>query len=130
MMKTLGIALAIGLVACGGGNASSPSGEKATGNTLTSFQRSRLLGHYSTQDGASGFILDRTQTPFRAKLDGTNQVKVLSESHGPFETHEYRSDDHSIWIRIDENGEVQLFQGPKQHEGVEVLRDADADQLK
>lgn len=140
-MKTLTLAKLALLcqlaVACGGNSAqatsptSSPeSKEVATGNTLTEFQKKRLLGHYSTNDGASGFILDRTVTPPRGKLDGTDKICPLTESNGPFDTKEYRCDDHSIWIRVDGEGNVQLFQGPKQKEGVRVVRDADANQLK
>lgn len=46
---------------------------------------------------------------------------------------EYKSDDRSvpIWLRVDnESGSVLLFQGPKEHEGVRVVRDAEAEQLK
>lgn len=125
------VAAALALAACGNDkDAKSPSGEVASGSTLTEFQKSRLLGHYSTEDGASGFILDRTVTPPKAKLDGTDKICALQESHGPLETKEYRCDDHSIWVRVSESGDVQLFQGPKQHEGVRVVRDADAKQLK
>jgi len=142
-MKTLTLtALAVFAtlaVACGGNSSAAPatsptsspeSKEVASGGTLTEFQKSRLLGHYSTRDGASGFILDRTVTPPRAKLDGTDKVCPLAESHGPFDTKEYRCEDKTIWIRVDGEGNVQLFQGPKQHEGVNVVRDADAKQLK
>ena len=104
--------------------------EVATGNTLTEFQMRRLLGHYSTHDGASGFILDRTGTPYLAKLDGVDKVVELSESHGPYNSKEYRSADKSIWIRVDEEGSVRLFQGPKQINGVDVVRDADAKRLR
>ena len=104
----------------------------ATGDTLTEFQKTRLLGHYSTGDGASGFILDRTVTPWRAKLDGVKKVVTLKESNTPRRGEkEYTSDDRSIWIRVDtESGSLLLFQGPKQHEGVRIDRDADAEQLK
>lgn len=138
------VVFVVGLhVACGGGNASAPPaqttstagekpGEVATGSTLTEFQKKRLLGHYSTEDGASGFILDRTVTPWRGKLDGVNKTVTLAKSNTPKrgET-EYTSDDKSIWIRVDdESGQVELFQGPKQTQGVRVVRDADAAQLK
>jgi hypothetical protein len=104
--------------------------EVATGNTLTEFQKRRLLGHYSTYDGASGFIFDRTGAPFLAKLDGVERPMPLAESDGAYHSKEYRSADHSIWIRVDEEGSVLLFQGPKQHQGVEVARDADAKPLR
>jgi len=104
--------------------------EIATGNTLTEFQRTRLLGHYSTEDGTSGFILDRTGSAWKVKLDGTTAVSTMSDSPGPFDSREYRSGDHSIWLRVSPTGEVDLFQGPKQTEGVRVVRDADANRLQ
>jgi hypothetical protein len=135
----LGVTLALHL-ACGGGGggssgATTPTSEKkevATGNTLTEFQKRQLLGHYSTEDGASGFILDRTVTPWRAKLDGTGKTVTLKLSNTPRRGEsEYKSDDGNIWIRVeDEGGRVLLFQGPKQHQGVPITRDADAEQLK
>lgn len=140
------LALAAGAcAACGGapqGGSSTPDkettvkladrlqSETATGSTLTEFQKKRLLGHYSTHDGATGVILDRTVTPHRAKLDGVDKVVTLEESHGPYSTKEYRSTDPPMWFRIGEDGDVQLFQGPKQTSGVRVVRDADANPLK
>lgn len=130
------------LVACGcrsdGSRAQAPAAgagttgrEVATGDTLTEFQKSRLLGHYSTEDGASGFILDRTVSPWRAKLDGVGRVVTLNESNSVRGAKEYTSEDRSLWIRVEtETGDVMLFQGPKQHEGVRVQRDADAERLE
>ena len=126
--------------ACAGTGASGASGasqpanspedrEVATGKEPTSFQRSRSLGHYSTLDGQSGVTLDRRTDVVKAKLDGSNEVKVMAASGGPHKTTEYRSDDGSIWLRVDEHGSVLLFQGPKQKEGVEVVHDADAEPL-
>jgi hypothetical protein len=104
--------------------------EIATGNGLTRFQRERLLGHYSTEDGRSGFILDRTVSPWKARLDGSNDVLTLSEKRpGAYHSTEYLSEPHKLWIRVGEDGEVQLMQGPTQHEGVNVVRDAGANPL-
>lgn len=103
------------------------SEESASGDTLTDFQKKRLLGHYSTLDGTSGFILDRTKSPWKAKLDGTTTVLTLSGSPAVYDTTEYRA--ANFWIRVDKNGTVQLFDGPKQTEGVRVIRDANANQL-
>jgi len=156
-MRTIAILLVLSAVACGKSSEPAPattpsassgpevattttstepakSKEVATGSSLTEFQKKRLIGHYSTVNGMSGFILDRTVSPWRAKLDGTNKVTTMYVSNTPkHEETEYKSDDKSvgIWLRVDnESGSVLLFQGPKEHEGVRVLRDADADQLK
>jgi hypothetical protein len=109
------------------GSRKGKSEEPATGDTLTEFQKKRLLGHYSTMDGASGFILDRTKSPWKAKLDGTSAVLTLSGSPATYDTTEYRAS--NFWIRVDKNGTVLLFDGPKQTEGVRVVRDANANQL-
>ena len=104
--------------------------EIATGDGLTRFQRERLLGHYSTEDGRSGFILDRTVSPWKARLDGSSDVLILSEKRpGAYHTTEYLSEPHRLWIRVGEDGEVQLMQGPTQHEGTNVIRDAGANPL-
>lgn len=103
--------------------------EVATGSAPTEFQRARLVGHYSTYDGGSGFIFDRTTDPPKARLDGTETAQVLTASGGPLHTTEYRSADGSLWIRVSESGDVLLFQGPKQQQGPDVVRDADADPL-
>lgn len=103
--------------------------EVATGKEPTTFQRERTLGHYSTLDGKSGVSLDRRTDVVKARLDGSDDVKVLVASGGPHGTTEYRSDDGSIWLRVDEHGSVLLFQGPQQKEGVEVVHDADAEPL-
>lgn len=104
--------------------------EKATGKSPTRFQRARLLGHYSTYDGASGFILDRTHTPWKAKLDGSDSVVTLGPAGTEgTEAKDYVSADRTVWVRLSDDGDVLLFDGPKQKEGVEVVRDADADPL-
>ncbi len=158
-MKGFDLGLLLLVVGCGGGSAqpaatpststatattvadtpnptddpAAPNGkprEVATGNTLTEFQKSRLLGHYSTYDGMSGFIFDRTGTPFMAKLDGVDKAMPLTESPSARGDKEYRSADRSTWIRVDEEGNVLYFQGPKQREGVRIKRDADANRLR
>ena len=120
--------------ACAESGASQPANspedrEVATGKEPTTYQRSRSLGHYSTLDGKFGVTLDRRTDVIKARLDGSNDVKVLAASGGPHGTTEYRSDDGTIWLRVDEHGSVLLFQGPEQKEGVEVVHDADAEPL-
>lgn len=107
-------------------------GEKADSKHLTDFQKSRLIGHYSTEDGKSGFVIDLSdENAPKARLDGDTAVKVLKKRGSVSGAYELVSDDHKFWVRMNaESGDVMLFQGPKQHEGVDVVRDADADQLK
>jgi hypothetical protein len=129
--------------ACGGSNADAGKGAASHDNVLqlgkpdvadsqhlTSFQKRSLLGHYSTEDGRSGFILDRTSDPPKARLDGDKAAQTLAKQPSVRCCVELVSPDRRIWLRVDkESGDVVLFQGPSQHEGVPVLRDADADQL-
>jgi hypothetical protein len=113
-------------------NASSPPKEEvADGEHLTSFQLSALLGHYSTQDGRTGFVLDRTVEPPLARLDGDEKVRKLTRRGSVDGAFELISDDKAIWLRIEEeSGTVLLFQGPQETEGVGVVRDADAERLE
>jgi hypothetical protein len=120
--------------ACAGTGASQPANspedrEVASGKEPTTYQHWRSLGHYSTLDGKFGVTLDRRTDVIKARLDGSDDVKVLAASGGPHGTTEYRSDDGSIWLRVDEHGSVLLFQGPEQKEGVDVVHDADAEPL-
>jgi hypothetical protein len=104
--------------------------EVADGEHLTEFQKTRLLGHYSTIDGKSGFVLDRTVDPPKARLDGDGTVHELAKEGSVHGAIELVSSDRKIWLRIDdESGEVLLFDGPQQMNGVDVVRDADADRL-
>ena len=126
-MRAIGLSLlvALGLVAC-----ATTHREVADGQHLTEFQKARLIGHYSTIDGKTGFVLDRTIDPPKARLDGDGTVHRLAREgsvHGAFEL---VSDDRKIWLRVDEeSGEVLLFDGPQQTSGVDVIRDADAKRL-
>jgi hypothetical protein len=108
-----------------------PVPEVADAQHLTKFQKRALLGHYSTEDGKSGFIFDRTTDPPKARLDGDQAAQVLSKQPSVRCCVELVSPDRRIWLRVDkESGDVVYFQGPMQHEGVSVVRDADADQLR
>jgi hypothetical protein len=130
------VALCLLPLACGGGAPTPKSPDEgkpevADGQHLTSFQKERQLGHYSTQDGKHGFVLDRTTTPPRARLDGETGFEELTEQGSVTDAVEYKSPSGKIWLRVDQkSGDVLLFQGPGLTEGVPVLRDADAEQLK
>jgi hypothetical protein len=104
--------------------------EVADSRHPTEFQKRRLLGHYSTENGKSGFILDRTVTPPKARLDGDGKIEALSQQGSVRGAVEYVSGDRRVWLRVDkESGDILLFQGPAEHEGVPVVRDADAEPL-
>jgi hypothetical protein len=132
------LAASLLLAACGGApppppttGASDPKPEVADSQNLTEFQKTRLLGHYSTEEGKHGFVLDRTAKPPRARLDGEQGYEELSEQGSVSGAVEYKSPSGKIWLRLDkESGDVLLFQGPGLTEGTRVIRDADAQQLK
>jgi hypothetical protein len=133
-MRALAL-IVLGLAACGPKPASTPPSsqreEVADGQHLTDFQLSRLLGHYSTIDGRTGFVLDRTKEPPLARLDGDAEVRELERRGSVHGAYELISADKKVWLRIDEStGDVLLFAGPREQEGVEVVRDADAERLE
>lgn len=104
--------------------------EVADGEHLTEFQKGRLIGHYSTIDGKTGFVLDRTVDPPKARLDGDGTVHTLAREGSVRGAFELVSSDRKIWLRVDEeSGEILLFDGPQQTAGVDVIRDADAKRL-
>jgi hypothetical protein len=131
------LTMTLATIGCGGsakpaasaGDATKP--EVADSQHLTELQKSRLLGHYSTEDGKHGFVLDRTVTPPRARLDGEKAYEELTEQGSVTGAVEYTSPSKKIWLRVSKDtGDVMLFQGAGLTEGVSVVRDADAEQLK
>jgi len=102
-----------------------PSGGVANGG-VTTFQIKRLLGHYATLDGKTGFVLDRTVDPPRLRIDGDPYVKNLDVRPSIRCCVEYAAS--GLWMRVDkETGAVMEFTGPLQTErSVRVVRDADA----
>ena len=106
-----------------------PKAEVADGAHPTDFQKRRLVGHYSTIDGKTGFVLDRTVDPPRARLDGDPYVKVLAVQPSVRCCVEYQAG--GIWLRVDkESGAIVQFQGAAQADSVRVIRDADAEPLQ
>jgi hypothetical protein len=124
----LAASLPLAAVACGKAAAHEP--EIATGKEPTDFQKSKMVAHYSTIDGTTGFIIDRTQDPIVVRLDGTAENEPLIWHGALHESIDYQSPSKKVWLRVrKESGDVMLFQGPKEHEGVRVTRDADAKSL-
>lgn len=122
--------LTLAATACGKSAGPAKEPEVATGKEPTEFQKSKMIGHYSTVDGATGFIIDRTQDPIVVRLDGTAVNEPLIWYGALHESIDYRSPSKKVWLRVrKESGDVMLFQGPKEHEGVRVTRDADAKTL-
>ncbi len=124
------LALLLTVTACGKSAGLPMEPEVATGNEPTEFQKSKMIGHYSTLDGATGFVIDRTRDPIVVRLDGTAVNEPLVFEGARLESIDYQSPSKKVWLRVrKESGDVMLFQGPKEHEGVRVIRDADAKTL-
>ena len=51
------LALLLTVTACGKSAGLPMEPEVATGNEPTEFQKSKMIGHYSTLDGATGFVM-------------------------------------------------------------------------
>jgi hypothetical protein len=102
-----------------------PTTEVFNGVRVTTFQRRQLLGHYSTLDGKTGFVLDRTVTPPRVRFDGDPYVKNLDIRPSLRCCIDYAAG--GVWMRVDkETGTIMEFSGPLQERSVRVMRDADA----
>lgn len=105
-------------------------GERETADSVhpTHFQMSRRVAHYSTPDGQTGFVVDLTSEPARARVDGTAYVLELTPSRGSRGVVEYIAG--SYWFRVsEETGAVVLFSGPTTHGATRVVHDADAQPL-
>ncbi len=105
-----------------------PRVDVADSSHPTEFQQRRLLGHYSTIDGKTGFVLDRTVDPPRMRLDGDPYIKILAVRSSVRCCIEYAAG--NFWVRIDkDSGAIVEFQGELQRDSVRVVRDADAQPL-
>jgi hypothetical protein len=105
-----------------------PKFEVADSSHPTELQQRRLLGHYSTIDGKTGFVLDRTVDPPRMRLDGDPYIKILGVRPSVRCCIEYTAG--NFWVRIDkDSGEIVEFEGELQRDPVRVVRDADAQPL-
>lgn len=76
------------------------------------------LGHYSSGDGMTGFVLDRTGPRVRMQMDGASDVLELDS--------ELKLRGRGVVVRFGDSGEVTYFTGI---ESIAMRRDADADPL-
>jgi len=112
-------------VASAGERASAQKPAGKAPRVLTDFQKSRLLGHYSTLDGRRGFVLDRLAEPVKVRLDGESTVHSLKERYSQWMWLDYLSEDGKIEIRTkQDSGEVIKLNY------ADVVRDADARPLR
>ena len=85
------------------------------------------LGHYSSGDGMTGFVLDRTGKKPRMRLDGTKEIVEMEPE--PASRSETALTVHlkGVVMRLGEHGEVTFFRG---NEALSMTRDADAEPLQ
>jgi hypothetical protein len=105
-----------------------PKVEMTDGTQPTEFQLRRLVGHYATPDGRFGFILDRTASPPRIRLDGDRYVLALSPLQASKGWLEYTAG--GIWMRLDEEtGRILSVSFSGLKDATRVVRDGDAKPL-
>jgi len=132
-----GGALVVAVVACVGCSAhgaSSEAGPERGSATTVDVRRTTpglRLGHYTTRDSRDGFVLDRLTEPWLIRRDGTSDVLRLVQSNQGADWIDYAAGD--LWIRVYTSGWEAgriLYDGPAHSEGVDAVRDADADPLR
>lgn len=84
------------------------------------------IGHYSSGDGMTGFILDRTGAKARMQLDGASGIVALDSEAAPFEATSLRAPKGGVVLRVGPRGEVEYYRG---NESIGMRRDCDADPL-
>jgi len=86
------------------------------------------LGHYSSGDGLTGFVFDRTGPKPKLRMDGTTQAVVLEPRPAPLDQTDLVEQGYGVRIRLGRYGEVTFFRGGR-GDSVPVARDADAERL-
>jgi hypothetical protein len=132
-MATLPRALAaawilVAAAACGGGAASSSSSSAANASGGGRHAPLLRLGHYSSGDGMVGFVLDRTGSPPKMRLDGTTEVLPLEVRRTSARSYDLVNHERHIGLSVDDDGSVIYSKrggGPNR----EMYLDAEADPL-
>jgi hypothetical protein len=86
------------------------------------------IGHYSSGDGLTGFVFDRTGAKPKIRMDGTHETLVLEPKSAPLDQTDLVEQGYGVRIRLGQYGQVIYFRGPRA-DSVRVARDADADPL-
>jgi hypothetical protein len=87
------------------------------------------LGHYSSGDGLTGFVFDRTGAKPQIRMDGTSEIIELTPRGAPHGQTDLAHGIQGVIIRVGEDGQVTYFRGPR-GDSVRMIRDADAEPLK
>ena len=87
------------------------------------------LGHYSSGDGLKGFVLDRTGSKPLLRLDGQNEILVLTPQAGVADGSHLVGDEGTGVAEIGKDASVSLYVEDR-NEGIASYRDADAEPLR
>ena len=82
-----------------------------------------LLGHFSSRNGMHGLVLDRTGEQPLMRVDGTNEVIVLTAEPAPRGDTWLKRPDGGNAMRIMSWGGIEYYAGGETHH---LVRDADA----
>lgn len=83
------------------------------------------LGHYSSGNGLHGLVLDRTTTPVLARLDGSDEILVLTPEAAAYGDVALVRDDGVRLLRVDARGGARLAL-PGARDPIELYRDGEA----
>jgi len=111
----------------------SAAGRLVTGKRISEPEERQAVGSWpmnmiATPDGRFGFILDRTASPPRIRLDGDRYVLALSPLQASKGWLEYTAG--GIWMRLDEEtGRILSVSFSGLKDATRVVRDGDAKPL-
>lgn len=103
-----------------------PAAAASTATASTVIPKLRL-GHYSSGDGMTGFVLDRTGKKPRMRMDGTKEIVEMDPEPAPRNETALTVHLRGVVMRLGEHGEVTFFRG---NEAISMHRDADAEPLQ
>lgn len=102
--------------------------ELADGSQPTEFQVQRLVGHYATLDGKSGFIFDRSTDPPLVLRDGDPFALRVAVATNRRCCWDYTA--AGMTVRVERStGRITWFADDAHPGGAPVVRDADAEPL-
>jgi hypothetical protein len=84
------------------------------------------LGHFSSSDGMSGFVLDRSGARPLIRFDGASETIELTETAASLGDIALRRPDGYVLLRIDPQGTMTLYDERHGDSGVTARRDQDA----
>jgi hypothetical protein len=87
------------------------------------------IGHYSSNNGLTGFVLDRLGTPIKLRFDGSDEILALIPEPAPFDAVTLKRDDGSWVLRLYPDGKVLVFSKNLPGGSASVIRDQDAQPL-